>query len=77
MIINQEKKQELIESIKQGKKVFFLETENSGHDEWLIMDDDQTEKDLKTDICYFHGIEEFPSTWELVEMNLTDIELEA
>ena len=57
-------KKEIIEALKQGKKVFALDTGNSGEDDVLIGNYD----DVLTDVLSHHELAELPIGWALTQL---------
>jgi hypothetical protein len=64
-------KEEVIEALKQGKKVFALDTGNYGEDDVLI---GGTMEEALADVLAYHELAELPEGWEITvtEISRTD-----
>ena len=58
-------KEEVIEALKQGKKVFALDTGNFGEDDVLI---GGTMEEALADVLSHHELAELPEDWEITEI---------
>ena len=58
-------KEEVIEALKQGKKVFALDTGNYGEDDVLI---GGTLEEALADVLSHHELAELPEGWEITEI---------
>ena len=58
-------KEEVIEALKQGKKVFALDTGNYGEDDVLI---GGTMEEALADVLAYHELAELPEDWEITEI---------
>ena len=65
MILVEERKKEMLRALDEGKRVYFLETRNSGKDEWLI---GESEEEVERDVLYYYGMKELPQEWEIQEI---------
>ena len=62
-------KEEVIEALKQGKKVFALDTGNFGEDDVLI---GGTMEEALADVLAYHELAELPEDWEITEISRPD-----
>ena len=62
-------KEEVIEALKQGKKVFALDTGNFGEDDVLI---GGTMEEALADVLSHQELAELPEGWELREISRPD-----
>ena len=61
-------KEEVIEALKQGKKVFALDTGNFGEDDVLI-GGTMEEALALADVLSHHELAELPEDWEITEIS--------
>jgi len=66
-------KEEMIKAVKEGKKLFRLDTVNAGCDDILIAEIGESREDVLSDILLYHELSELPDGWTLEE---TDYDLE-